>query len=118
MLLSSCRRHGIARTSPHRRGDPLVTHTESKLDPKIFDRYTGVYQFVPGMTLTFTREGARMFTQLTNQPKTEIFAESEKDFFLKVVDAQITFETGEEGRATAATLHQNGRDQKAKLVEQ
>jgi len=34
------------------------------------------------------------------------------------VDAQISFETGEDGRATAATLHQNGRDQKAKRVEQ
>ena len=90
---------------------------EITLDPKIFDRYTGVYQFTPAITLTFTREGARMFTQLTNQPKFEIFAESEKEFFLKVVDAQISFETGEDGRATAATLHQNGRDQKAKRVE-
>jgi len=26
--------------------------------------------------------------------------------------------SGEDGRATAATLHQNGRDQKAKRVEQ
>ena len=92
--------------------------TEITLDPKIFDRYTGVYQFTPAITLTFTREGARMFTQLTNQPKFEIFAESEKEFFLKVVDAQISFETGEDGRTTAATLHQNGRDQKAKRVEQ
>jgi D-alanyl-D-alanine-carboxypeptidase/D-alanyl-D-alanine-endopeptidase len=118
LLLSSCRRHCFARASPHRRGDSLVTRTEITLDPKIFDRYTGVYQFTPAITLTFTREGARMFTQLTNQPKFEIFAESEKEFFLKVVDAQISFETGEDGRATAATLHQNGRDQKAKRVEQ
>jgi D-alanyl-D-alanine-carboxypeptidase/D-alanyl-D-alanine-endopeptidase len=96
----------------------LVSHTEITLEPKTFDRYTGVYQFTPAITLTFTRDGAQMFAQLTNQPKFEIFAESEKDFFLKVVDAQISFETGEDGRATAATLHQNGRDQKAKRVEQ
>jgi D-alanyl-D-alanine-carboxypeptidase/D-alanyl-D-alanine-endopeptidase len=96
---------------------PLVSHKEIPLDPKTFDRYTGVYQFAPGITLAFTREGAQMFTQLTGQPKIEIFAESEKEFFLKVVDAQISFETGESGRATAATLHQNGRDQKAKRVE-
>jgi hypothetical protein len=59
-----------------------------------------------------------MFTQLTGQPKFEIFAESEKDFFLKVVDAQITFEAGDGGRAIAAILHQNGRDQRAARVEQ
>jgi CubicO group peptidase (beta-lactamase class C family) len=97
---------------------PLATHKEITLDPKIFDRYVGVYQFVPGIAMTFTREGPHMFTQLTNQPKFEIFAEGEKEFFVKAVDAQITFETGAEGRATAATLHQNGRDQKAKRVEQ
>ena len=59
-----------------------------------------------------------MFAQLTSQPKFEIFAESEKDFFLKVVDAQITFETGEGRSRTAAILHQNGRDQRAVRVDQ
>jgi hypothetical protein len=59
-----------------------------------------------------------MFTQIASQPAFEIFAESEKEFFLKAVNAQISFETGEGGRATAATLHQNGRDRKATRVEQ
>lgn len=94
----------------------LPLHQEIALDPKIFDRYVGVYQFVPGMTLTFTRDGARMFGQITNQPKFEIFAEKEKEFFLKVANAQITFETGPDGRTTAAILHQNGRDQTAKRI--
>jgi D-alanyl-D-alanine-carboxypeptidase/D-alanyl-D-alanine-endopeptidase len=51
-----------------------------------------------------------MFTQLTGQPKLEIFAEGEKDFFLKVVDAQITFGTGDGGRGTVAISNQNGRE--------
>ena len=34
-------------------------------------------------------------------PKFELFAESEKNFFAKVTDTQITFETGPEGRATS-----------------
>jgi CubicO group peptidase (beta-lactamase class C family) len=110
--------HLLDSSVPLAKLSPLSTHREITLDPKIFDRYTGVYQFTPTITLTFTREGASMFTQLTGQPKLEIFAESEKDFFLKVVDAQITFETGDGGRATAAILHQNGRDQRAARVEQ
>jgi D-alanyl-D-alanine-carboxypeptidase/D-alanyl-D-alanine-endopeptidase len=97
---------------------PLVAHKEISLDSKVFDRYIGVYQFTPAITLTFTRDGERMFAQLTNQPKFEIFAESEKAFFLKVVDAQVTFETATEGRATAVILHQNGRDQRAVRVGQ
>jgi serine-type D-Ala-D-Ala carboxypeptidase/endopeptidase len=110
--------HLLDSSAPLAKLSPLTTHKEITLDPKIFDRYTGVFQFVPGVTLTFTREDAHIFGQLTNQPKFEMFAESEKGFFLKVVDAQITFETADDGRATAAILHQNGRDQKATRVPQ
>ena len=43
--------------------------------------------------------------------------ETPKDFFLKVVDAQISFETDAQGRANALVLHQNGRDMRAKRME-
>jgi hypothetical protein len=109
--------HLLDSSLPLAKLSPLGSHQEITLDPQIFDRYTGVYQLAPGITLTFTRDGAHMFTQLTGQPKLEIFAEKEKDFFLKIVDAQISFETDESGRATAATLHQAGRDQKARRLE-
>jgi hypothetical protein len=55
--------------------------------------------------------------QLTGQPAFEMFAESEKEYFLKVVDAQLTFETDAQGRATTVVLHQLGRDQRAPRVE-
>ena len=42
--------------------------------------------------------------------KVEIFAESETGFFLKVVDAQITFVRDSTGAVTGLVLHQNGRD--------
>lgn len=45
-----------------------------------------------------------------------LFPESERDFFLKVVDAQITFVTDNQGHATELILHQNG-DQSAKRIE-
>jgi D-alanyl-D-alanine-carboxypeptidase/D-alanyl-D-alanine-endopeptidase len=91
--------------------EPLKTHAEIKFDPKAFDKYTGRYELAPAVIMTITREGDHFFAQLTGQPKFEIFAESERGFFLKVVDAQLTFEDG------ALVLHQNGRDQRAKRVE-
>lgn len=57
-----------------------------------------------------TREYDRLFAQATGHPRLEIFAESEKDFFAKVMDAQITFATDDSASATALVLHQNGRD--------
>ena len=44
------------------------------------------------------------------QHEFEVFAYGERDFFYKVVDAQLTFGLGADGRATGVILHQNGRD--------
>lgn len=92
-------------------------HQEITINPKILDAYVGRYQFAPNVILTVTGEGSRLFVQLTGQPRIEIFAESVHDFFCKVVDAQITFETDDQGRAIAAILHQAGRDQRVSRVE-
>jgi len=96
---------------------PPKEHKEITVDPKLFDGYVGQYQLAPNFILTITREGDRLFAQATGQPKFQIFPESEHDFFLKVVDAQITFETDSTGRATSLTLHQNGANVPAKRVQ-
>jgi D-alanyl-D-alanine-carboxypeptidase/D-alanyl-D-alanine-endopeptidase len=87
---------------------PPKPHTEVAVDPKLFDGYVGRYQLAPNFILTITREGDRLFAQATGQPKFEVFAEGDKDFFLKVIDAQLTFVTEASGPATAVILHQNG----------
>jgi CubicO group peptidase (beta-lactamase class C family) len=92
-------------------------HKEIKVDPKLFDGYVGQYQLAPNFVITITREGDALFAQATGQPKFQIFPESERGFFLTVVDAQITFETDSSGRATSLTLHQNGVDTPAKRVQ-
>jgi hypothetical protein len=79
--------------------------------------YLGRYQLAPGIVMTMTRQENHFFTQLTGQPTFEIFALSERQFFLKVVDAQIAFEVDSQGRTTGAVLHQNGRDQRARRIE-
>jgi len=92
-------------------------HKEVAVDPKLFDSFVGSYGFAPGAVLTITRDGAHLFAQLTGQPKFELFPEGQMDYFLKVVDAQITFVTDNNGRATELILHQNGLDQHAKRIE-
>jgi len=92
-------------------------HKVIALDPKLFDGYVGRYQLAPDFILTFTREGDHFFTQATGQPKAEVFPDSEHDFFLTVVDAQVTFVTDGQGHATEVILHQGGRDQEAKRID-
>src|SRR6185369_10024487 len=84
--------------------------TEVAVDPQLFEKYAGRYQLAPSAIITVTHDDSHLFVQLTGQPKFEVFPESAKDFFLKVVDAQITFEAAGDSRAEALVLHQNGRD--------
>jgi CubicO group peptidase (beta-lactamase class C family) len=92
-------------------------HKEVQVDPKIFDAYLGSYQLNPNFSITISRDGDHLFAQASNQPKLEIFPEDDRDYFLKAVDAQITFVTDDRGHATELVLHQGGADQHAKRVE-
>jgi CubicO group peptidase (beta-lactamase class C family) len=96
---------------------PPKAHQEIKVDPALFDAYVDRYQLAPTFVLTITRDGGQLFLQATNQPKFEIFPETARDYFLKVVDAQLTFEVDSQGHATAVVLHQAGRDQRATRIE-
>ena len=95
---------------------PPKEHKEITVNPKLFDGYIGKYQLAPDFILTITRHGDHLFAQATGQGMVELFPESERDFFLKVVDAQITFVTDSGGRASELLLHQGG-DQPAKRIE-
>ena len=65
------------------------------------------------MIITVTREHNQLFVQLTGQQQTEVFPESETDFFMRVVDAQITFGRDDTGVVNHLVLHQNGADQRS-----
>jgi serine-type D-Ala-D-Ala carboxypeptidase/endopeptidase len=76
--------------------------------------YEGTYALTPQFALSVTVENGKLMVQATGQQKLEVFAESPTKFFYKVVDAQLTFEPGQNGKAESVTLHQNGLNQKAK----
>lgn len=98
--------------------EPPKQHIGIPIDPEILDNYTGRYQVTPNLIFEITRDGDRLFAQGFAQvngqaialPKFEVFAEGEKNFFARVSDKQIVFETGIEGRATSLILHQAGRE--------
>jgi hypothetical protein len=90
-----------------------------EVDPKIYDAYVGEYQLDTNFILTITKEDNRLFAQAIGQgqPKIEIFPESETEFFVKVINAQITFIKNDKGIVTELILHQNGKDHPAKKIE-
>jgi CubicO group peptidase (beta-lactamase class C family) len=113
--------HLLNPRAPLANPEPPRQHTEIHIDPKLLDNYTGRYQVTPNLIFEITRDGERLFAQgfaqATGQPmalpKFELFAEGERNFFVRVSDSQITFETGPEGRATSLILRKAGCDMPA-----
>jgi len=89
---------------------------EVAVDAKLLQRYVGRYELAPNFILNITREENRLFIQATGQPRFELFPSGSNEFFLKAVDAQLTFDLPAEGPATSVTLHQNGASQPAKRI--
>jgi CubicO group peptidase (beta-lactamase class C family) len=79
-------------------------------------RYTGIYQLSPTFQITVSMRGSDLYAQATGQPAFRLYASSPSTFFLKVVDAQITFQSDSAGSVTGLVLHQNGVDQKARKI--
>ena len=80
------------------------------LAPEVLRRYVGEYELAPTFSITITMEGNALFGQATGQPKIPIFAETETQFFLTAVDAQLTFTKDATGAVTGLILHQGGQN--------
>jgi len=78
--------------------------------PAKIDEVAGRYELNPGFVLEVRREGDRAITQATGQGPIEIFSEGPDRFFTKVMDAQLIFQRGADGKVNALVLKQGGRD--------
>ncbi|MFN2511243.1 MAG: DUF4440 domain-containing protein [Pyrinomonadaceae bacterium] len=92
-------------------------HTAVKVDPKIYDDYLGKYDS-PIFTFSVTRDGDRLVATPDDKrrPAAELFPESETEFFLKGLDAQVTFVRDRKGQVTHAVLRLNGAPIRARRI--
>jgi D-alanyl-D-alanine carboxypeptidase len=88
---------------------------EVSIDSKILDRYVGSYQAGP-MTIAITSENGHLVIEPKGQRKLEAFATSETEFFVKQVDATLTFTLGPDNKATELRVVQGGSPMIAKRV--
>ena len=96
-----------------------VDPDEFVYDVEKFDELAGRFELeaAPGFILEFRREEDKLFTQATGQPAVELFASSDSTFYLKVVEASVTFHRNEDGKVDHITLHQNGNHRANRLLE-
>ena len=97
-----------------------------KVDPAIYDSYVGEYEIAPGFILFVTREGDKLFSRampiptppsMTDQPKSEMFPESETTFFVKDADAQFTFVRNDKGQVVQVNIQRSTRLYEARKIK-
>ena len=86
---------------------PPKQRTAVELPAPSLPAYAGVYQLDSGVELEVTlREGALYVRSSAGGEPVRLWPESPTDFFVKEVDAQITFRRDAGGRVTGLVLHQ------------
>lgn len=88
---------------------PPRERIEVDVAAEILEDYVGEYQVAPEFSITVTFLDGALYIQATGQPRLPIFAESKNSFFLREVDAQITFQRDADGVVTGLVLHQAGQ---------
>ncbi len=96
---------------------PPRQHTVVELPASALAPYVGVYQLVPGLELDLTIHDGALFARSTEGgTPVRLWPESSSDFFVREVDAQLTFTRDASGTVTGLVLHQYGRDRAATKI--
>lgn len=85
---------------------------EEKLKPLV-----GEYELMRGFVVAIRLENGVLTAQPTGQKAEELLAENEDNFFIRNEDISLSFEKDNTGAVTGFTLHQGGREMKAKKVK-
>ena len=96
---------------------PVKERKEVPVNPQLLDRYVGRYQFPSSQLANVTRDGSHLILQGDGDVKIEFYAESGRDFFAKIMDAQITFETDQQGQITELLFQRNGSMQHVRRID-
>lgn len=110
--------HLLNPTVPLANPEPPKERTAIQLSPDLLDTCVGRYQLAQDRIVEITREGDRLFLQVTTfatgqaiaGPRFEMFPESEKEWFVRLTGSRIAFETGPDGLVTSLMMHRAGRE--------
>jgi len=109
---SGSKGEGFARGLQHAFSRPSLA-----LDTTVLNKYRGLYQLNPGMTVRIFIDGGRLMGQAPDGAIARLHAESDKDFYVKGQYLFIRFRKDQEGQATGFQLERWGAEQFARKVE-
>ena len=95
---------------------PPKPRTAIELPPSALKGYVGTYQLESAQELDVSMRDDVLFVRSTGGATVRLWAEGERDFFLKELDAQVTFVRDASGVVTRLVVHQFGRDRTARKI--
>ena len=124
--LAAAIRRGLPNTDTDASGQPRASVMQSQQDSvsetgkpagqeiavnvATLDGYVGFYRLDDDAVLAVTRDEDHLVTRLTGQRQVPIYAQSNTEFFAKLVNARFIFIMGVKGQAASLVLHQHGQD--------
>jgi serine-type D-Ala-D-Ala carboxypeptidase/endopeptidase len=84
----------------------------------VLERYVGTYELAPQFSIVVTFTDGALRATPTGQGTVRLWPESATAFFIREVDAQVTFDLAEDGTVTGLVLHQNGRQMPGRKRQQ
>jgi serine-type D-Ala-D-Ala carboxypeptidase/endopeptidase len=97
--------------------EPDKERREFPLDAESLARFTGRYRFPSSQMASIMRDGDHLLLHAEGEVKIAFYPESARDFFAKIMDAQISFETNEQGKVMALRFYRGGSMQRVRRVE-
>ena len=90
----------------------------AKVDPATLDAYTGHYEAAGMGVLEVVREGDKLMSGPSGQPKRELVARGGSSFFVPAVNFQLTFVKDDKGQVTHVSMRRpDGREIQAKKIK-
>lgn len=113
--------HQDGRDSPAKKLSVAAIETSSghhpvQLGAATLGQYVGRYQLAPGAVFDITLDAGQLKAQLSGQPAFPVYPSARDEFYYTVVDAQLSFKRGKDGRVEALILHQNGANRRAPRI--
>ena len=88
-----------------------------KLPENILQQYTGVYDGKLRATVSLVNGQLKVESEAVGLPKTNLYAVSETHFFLKVMEAELQFIKGADGKVEKVILDDEGEHYELKKVK-
>ena len=90
--------------------------TEVEVSPEVLQAYVGIYQLNNNYSFTVTEEKGQLYIQGTGEKITTVYPMAQNRFYSKLITAQFTFNSDDNGHVNSLTLNM-GREINAKKVQ-